>query len=251
LLWDTEQGLKKDAFGEAAGLIKRARKQFVSGAKEQVPEYAKGLEVLSGAHGREKAYEVGSKILTMPLDDFAAAVEKMSAGDKRAAALAAKNTLQSMAGNSPSGAYSVEGRMAYAPDLQKRLAMISPNAEAVRAASRRAADQVRTAQFIKPGTGSQTQLREMDAAWGFDVPTSKVGAIKALIDKVRAGVALTDAEREAIVRLSTMADRQPGVFIGAENVTGPETMGLLSLLSRPLPAVAGMASGQSQAVANR
>lgn len=247
LISDAETAGLKDAARSVAGEATAARKQFVAGAKEQVPEYAKGLEVLSGAHGREKAYEIGSKILTMPVDDFAAATAKMSNSDKRAAALAAKNAIQGLAGNSPSGAYSVEGRMAYAPDLQKRLAMLSPKADAVRTASRRAAEQARTAQFIAPNTGSQTFSRELDAAWGFDIPTSKVGIIRGILGKVRAGVSLTEAEREAIVRLATVGDKRvPGVFVGSENVTGPETAGILSLLSTRPPAIVGATIGQQQ-----
>lgn len=243
----------KDMARTASGEATALRNQFVSGVKAQSPEYAKGMEVLSGAHGRTEAYDIGSKILTMQKDDFAAAVAKMTESDKRAALLAAKNAMQAAAGNTAGGGYGVSGRLSYAPDVQERLALITPKADAIVTAARRTADQVRNAQFVAPNTNSQTFGRELDQAeFSGAIPTSKIGMIKALMDKIQSGISLTDAERLAIVRFSqAQPSASRGVFVGAEDITGPQTRGLLDFMALPSAQYIGAQAGVRQGTGNR
>lgn len=61
---------------------------------------------------------------------------------------------------------------------------------------------VRNSRFISPNTGSQTELRLQDAGL-LELPISKVGIIAHAWDKIKSASTLTEAERNALVRLGT------------------------------------------------
>jgi len=64
-------------------------------------------------------------------------------------------------------------------------------------------ESLNNARFIDPTTGSPTASRLGAEDLVDNIPTSVRGGLLAIINKVRRGATLTDAEREAIVRLST------------------------------------------------
>jgi hypothetical protein len=63
---------------------------------------------------------------------------------------------------------------------------------------------LRNARGISPNTGSQTALRSEEMALVDALPFGqKAGAVAWVVDKMRRGLSLTEAEKEAIVRLGT------------------------------------------------
>lgn len=64
-------------------------------------------------------------------------------------------------------------------------------------------DSLQNARFIDPSTGSQTASRLGAEQLVDNIPLSVQGGVMAIIKKAMRGATLTDAEREALVRLST------------------------------------------------
>lgn len=109
-------------------------------------------------------------------------------------------------------------------------------------------ERVSNARFVSPNTGSQTATRAVDDAMVDLPPLSKVGIAKALFDKLRRGVTLTDGERAALLELGTTIMR------GADDIprlpTTPQGMRLLgpqerARLARVLAAYEGAAAGSN------
>ncbi len=94
-------------------------------------------------------------------------------------------------------------------------------------------DRLRNARFIDPSTGSQTASRLGAEDLVSNIPSPTLGGLAALLSKIRRGVTLTDADREAIVRLSTM---RGNVTVPIPQSRAPQVSGRAAV---PLAGLAG------------
>lgn len=112
----------------------------------------------------------------------------------------AQARLQQEIGENPLNAL---GSLGYKTNQRARLAAMGAPADDIVAASRIEARRARTADFISPNTGSQSQLRATDLPEGIaSIPTTSMGWANKLMDfAFRRINAFTPAEFEAIVRM--------------------------------------------------
>lgn len=106
---------------------------------------------------------------------------------------------------------------------------------------------VQNARFIDPTTNSQTASRAMDESLvsGGNLPRSISGVVLSLIDRVRTGATLTDAERAAIVRLGS-GDATAGLntlqAIAAGRPADPRVAAILAQIGNASAGVSGQRS---------
>jgi len=159
---------------------------------------------ISGAIGDRNALEVGQGIMTSAGDQYAA---DFSGVGPRApiAQTSAARTLQGNIERPPEGATGVLNRIGTATQTGRNLSTTYGEQPAAdyRASIQNMVEQVNNARFINPNTGSQTSGRLTDESLVENLPQGKIGLIKWIVDKVRAGATLTDAEREVLVQVAT------------------------------------------------
>lgn len=106
---------------------------------------------------------------------------------------------------------------------------------------------VQNARFIDPTTNSQTASRAMDESLvsGGNLPRSISGVVLSLIDRVRTGATLTDAERAAIVRLGS-GDATAGLntleALAAGRPADPRVAAILAQIGNASAGVSGQRS---------
>jgi hypothetical protein len=104
------------------------------------------------------------------------------------------------------GATGALNRIASAPQQTENLTATfgQPTAQRYQQSIGNEISRLRNARGISPNTGSQTALRSEEMALVDALPFGqKAGAVAWVVDKMRRGLSLTEAEKEAIVRLGT------------------------------------------------
>jgi len=114
-------------------------------------------------------------------------------------------------------------------------------AEQYREAINQLVSQLNDARFISPNHGSQTALRLEDAGLIDAIPTSKAALLAKLVDAIKSGASITDAEREAIVRLGIAS---PADLMGLQ--IGPGLLDRVSPALRQLGASSSAQTGRGQ-----
>lgn len=110
----------------------------------------------------------------------------------------------------------------------------------------REVEKLQNARFINPNSGSQTAPRLLDEALVDLPPMSKVGLLKAAIDKIRRGTTLTDAEREALMSLGTRQIEAPANLPMIPEVKVPERL-MTPAMRQQLARVLASGEGARQA----
>ena len=114
-------------------------------------------------------------------------------------------------------------------------------AEQYREAINQLVSQLNDARFISPNHGSQTALRLEDTGLIDAIPTSKTALLAKLVDAIKSGASITDAEREAIVRLGIAS---PADLMGLQ--IGPGLLDRVSPALRQLGASSSAQTGRGQ-----
>lgn len=167
-----------------------------------VPGFDEARSTYRGYSRQLDALDEGRGVLNEVPDDFAATFDDLPAD---MGAVGGRQALEEAIGKPAEGATGTLNRIASSTNTGRNLETLYGEEVAgqYRDAIGREIDRVGNARFISPNTGSQTQLREADEALIDLPPTSKAGILKAIIDKARRGVTLTDEEREALLQLGT------------------------------------------------
>jgi hypothetical protein len=152
--------------------------------------------------------------------------------------------LQQQIGENP---FAAVNAMAYRPNMTERLnAMGAPTDDMVRSA-RIEAERARTADFISPNTGSQTQLRATDLEDMGGIPVTPYGIGQKLMDfAFRRANALTGPEMEALVRMGV----EPADIAALQQLAARNPERIPSVIKGLIGTQAGMqlnASGRPQA----
>jgi hypothetical protein len=172
------------------------------------PEQRAALEAarqqIGGAVADREAVGLGRSVLNASPDRLAA--DASGLGERQPLAqVGAARELEDVIGRPAENATGLLNRLATGTNPGRNLAEIFGPDEAARYrdAIGREIERVGNARFISPNTGSQTAPRAADDALIDLPPMSKIGILKAIVDKVRRGITLTDAEREALLQLGT------------------------------------------------
>jgi hypothetical protein len=211
-----------------------------------VPGFDKARSTYRGFSNQIDAVDAGKGVLNEVPDDFAGHFETLPVEH---GGIGGRQALEEAIGRPTEGATGTLNRIASSTNTRRNLSTLYGDEEAGRYADAigRETERVSNARFVSPNTGSQTQLRDVDDALIDLPPMSKLGIVKAIIDKVRRGVSLTDAERAALVEY------------GTTRVTGANDIPQLPERSQPLRLspeqrarmVAALSSGEGQAIGQR
>lgn len=226
----------RDAGGEAVragrGAMGRAlgdRARDMEAALVDVPGFDPARSTYRGFSQQLDALDEGAKVLNQVPDDFAATFAKLPVEQ---GGIGARQAIEEAIGKPTEGATGTLNRLATSTNAGRNLETLygADNAAHYRDAIGREIDRLSNARFVSPNTGSQTALREADDALVNLPPMTKAGVAKALFDKLRRGVSLTDAERKALMDLGTTILRSEGDIPAIP--TTPQAMRLLSPVQR-------------------
>jgi hypothetical protein len=185
----------------AAGLFDRARQ--IDEVLEEVPDLAPARQAYRDNTQRIQGLEMGQGAYSRSPDDIAAQLGAAPAA-RDTFGLGMARDIEGAIGRQGDGSTGLFNRLSSAPNATNALAQgFGPErAGQYQNALGQIVDRVRTARAIDPGFGSQTAQRGMDALIEGVAPISG-GLIAGVVRKLREGLALTDAEREIIVRYAT------------------------------------------------
>jgi hypothetical protein len=159
---------------------------------------------IASAVADRRALETGRGVMTTPTDQFRPSMTAIQ--DRRELAqTGAAGELVGMIERPPEGATGVLNRIGTATRARNNLSETFGQDAAAdyQAAIRNSVEQVQNARFINPNSGSQTAGRLADEELVASIPTSKLGLIATIVGKMRAGVSLTDQERQILVEIAT------------------------------------------------
>jgi plasmid stabilization system protein ParE len=161
-------------------------------------------EGIGGAVADRAAVGTGRGVLSASPDQFSA--EVAAAGERQPLArVGAVREIEDQIGRPREGATGLLNRLSTATNTGRNLEELFGPEEAARYrdAIEREVQRVNNARFVNPNDGSQSAPRLMDDALVDLPPMSKLGILRAIVDKIRRGASLTDAEREALMQLGT------------------------------------------------
>lgn len=159
---------------------------------------------IAGAVADRTAVEAGRQVMSAPSDQFA--VSMTGTGERRPLAqVGAAREIGSMIERPTEGATGILNRLSSSTRAKNNLAATFGDEPAAdyQSSIGNAVEQVQNARHINPNTGAQTAGRLADETLVENIPTSKAGLVKAILDKFRSGATLTDAERGELVKLAT------------------------------------------------
>lgn len=202
---DIGRGLYEKSPGMARGYRNRVRD--IDTALDQTPSLTEARGVQRDYHTQREAVDVGLTALRTPGDQYAAQIADLAGRSPSARGAAGVGHRQAIvdAIEAPAdGSTGVLNKLATSNRSTRNLeASFGPEAgQRFQAAVEREARRLQKGRQIEPNSGSQTQLRTMDEAL-VNVVTNG-GYLRAFVDWVRGATStLTQAEREAVVRLGT------------------------------------------------
>lgn len=176
---------------------------------------------IAGAVADRGALTAGRGVLNTTPDEYAAGVT--DAGSRQPLAqVGAARTIEDAIGRPTEGATGILNRIGTATNTGRNLSRTfgAKESDRFRQSIQNMVAQLNNARYINPNTGSQSAGRLFDAALVDvpDIPTSKTGVIMAILKKLGSGAALTDPEKEAIVRLATTQAGDRAIPIGPQIV---------------------------------
>jgi hypothetical protein len=196
--------------GLAEGL--RSRAQDLETALMDVPGFRTARDTYKGFSRQIEAVDGnpqrgvtgGRQLLMTSPDEYQAAVEADNPATAPLRMVGGRQALTDAIGAPAGNATGLLNRLATGTNTGRNLASTfgeNPAAD-YRASLSNLIDKTNTARSINPNTGSPTALRLSDEQL-VELPTSKAGVVKWIVDKFRSGATLTDAEREELVKLAT------------------------------------------------
>lgn len=214
-------------------LMGQSERSALTGARQQIAD----------AVADRGAVEAGRSVMRASPDQLAADVGAL--GDRRGLAqVGAAREIEDMIGRPPEGGTGLLNRLSSGTNPSRNLSAIFGDDEAARFqdAIGRELDRVANARFIDPNANSKTANVLLDQLAEFP-SMSKAAIAKALFDKLRRGVSLTEGERAALMEIGTSLVRSAADVPAIP--TTPQAMRLLSPRQRArLAAVLGAGQGQ-------
>lgn len=213
---------------------------------------AAGLQAARGtianAVGDREAIELGGGIMNSKSADFAAREGGVLDTRRPLLRTSAARGLEDSIERPVDGATGVLNRIAGSTRMDRNLtnAFGEQDAALYQDAIGREVQRMQNARFIDPEAGSKTASTLMDEALVDLPPMSKVGLLKAAIDKIRRGTTLTDAEREALMSLGTRQIEAPANLPMIPEVKVPERL-MTPAMRQQLARVLASGEGARQA----
>jgi hypothetical protein len=199
----SELAARNGAKDVSAGLL--ARKAALDTALDATPGLKTARSAYRQNQAQREAVDLGLGAYNAPSGIYTSKLLRavsIAPEARQAAGVGYRQSLTNSLERSPEGATGVANRIATSQQQGKNLATTFGDAPAQRYqnALRLETERVRNANFISPNTGSQTEPRLADAGL-LHIPASKHGLIQLVVNKLRAGLTVTPAERAEIVRL--------------------------------------------------
>lgn len=147
------------------------------------------------------ALEAGRGVLHKLPEDFSAGISSVDNARRSLSQVGAARDIEAAIGRPAEGSTGVLNRTATSPNVKRNLkeAFGESEADAFQAAIKAHIDQLANARFVSPNTNSQTAGKLEDMGLIDAIPTSKTGAIMAILSKLKNGISLTDVERKLLV----------------------------------------------------
>lgn len=196
------EGAAADQRGSlAAGL--RDRVDRLDGVLDDLPELRDARAAYRAASQRIEGVDLGAGAYSRSPGELTDQLTRSPAA-RDTFGLGLARDIEGAIGRQGDGATGLFNRLATAPNSRNALAQaFGPERGAqYQNALGQIVDRVRTARAIDPGFGSQTAQRGMDALIEGVAPISG-GILTGIMRKLNEGLALTDAEREIVVRYAT------------------------------------------------
>lgn len=227
----------------ASGL--KGREADIENALLDVPGFNTARNIHADYAKQIEAVDTGKKILNIKPEEFAAAISGMTGEGKAAAGVGARQALVDALGAPAEGSTGTLNRLATGTNPGRNLSAVFGD-DAASAYRSKLADEIsriENARFIDPRSGSKTASMMMDQEALGAIPKPTLWNIASLaLDKLRRGATLTDAERSALLNLST-GDAQAGASAVQPYLVGQQPW-LSSLLAPAIGRQAGAAAGQ-------
>jgi len=238
----------------ASGLFDRANE--IDAALEAVPGLQPARQTYRGMTAQDQALELGGSNAFNNPDEYIQALRDKIAmatpvdnpfpvsGDdiRGAAGVGLARDIERQIGAPTEGATGFLNKLSTGTNQRRVLEETFPGqAEQYREAINQLVSQLNDARFISPNHGSQTALRLEDAGLIDAIPTSKTALLAKLVDAIKSGASITDAEREAIVRLGIAS---PADLMGLQ--IGPGLLDRVSPALRQLGASSSAQTGRGQ-----
>ena len=238
----------------ASGLFDRANE--IDAALEAVPGLQPARQTYRGMTAQDQALELGGSNAFNNPDEYIQALRDKIAmatpvdnpfpvsGDdiRGAAGVGLARDIERQIGAPTEGATGFLNKLSTGTNQRRVLEETFPGqAEQYREAINQLVSQLNDARFISPNHGSQTALRLEDAGLIDAIPTSKAALLAKLVDAIKSGASITDAEREAIVRLGIAS---PADLMGLQ--MGPGLLDRVSPALRQLGASSSAQTGRGQ-----
>jgi hypothetical protein len=210
-----------------------SRQGSINEVLDEIPELAPARATYRGYQTALNASDAGLDALrptTRPAD-YARQLAEMEATSQAAAQTAQRTIPTAMegagvglrdqivntVGNMPEGSTGFLNRLGTARNPTEVLeATYGPAAKPFQEDINRYVQSLQNARFIDPGTGSQSYSRIAAEDLVDPLPQGKTQMIMGLVNRIRRGATLTDAEREAIVRMSTQPLSPNGIPISVD-----------------------------------
>lgn len=238
----------------ASGLFDRANE--IDAALEAVPGLQPARQTYRGMTAQDQALELGGSNAFNNPDEYVQALRDKIAmatpvdnpfpvtGDdiRGAAGVGLARDIERQIGAPTEAATGFLNKLSTGTNQRRVLEETFPGqAEQYREAINQLVSQLNDARFISPNHGSQTALRLEDAGLIDAIPTSKTALLAKLVDAIKSGASITDAEREAIVRLGIAS---PADLMGLQ--IGPGLLDRVSPALRQLGASSAAQTGRGQ-----
>lgn len=244
-----------EAFGSSLQAFGRRNPQL--GSLLVRPEQTAGVQLaqarIANAAADRAAAQTGQDVLSAMPDTYAADAATLE-GRRPLAQIGAVRQVQNQVGKPAAGASGLLNRIETGPNIGQNFeALFGPQeAQNYRAAVGREVEKLQNARFIAPNSGPKTANLILDALVNppADLPVTKLGIIRAIWDKIRSGATLTDAEREAMLRIATTPVRTSADVPDVPLLNG-QTRKLISATqrarySRALAGAAGAATARAR-----
>lgn len=176
-------------------------------ALDQTPGLQEARGQYRGYSERIRGIDLGQTAINTPSSEYASQVGRLATpGGQEAVGVGHRQAIIDAIQRPAEGSTGALNRLSTSEQQRQNLTTsFGPDvASRFQAGISNEARRLQNARFISPNTGSQTALRTADASLVESLPIEgKVGLIKTIWNTIRQGDILSDAEREAIVRLGT------------------------------------------------
>ena len=188
----------------AGGL--NARAQDLNAGLDAVPGLRDARSNYRGFSQAIEAVDVGQRLLKDAPDTFAAGLADANPQALQAAQVGARQALADALGQR-ANASPVLRQIAFAPNARRNLVALFGEDEAGKfiEAARLNLNRGENANFMAPNTGSQTASRQQDSNVLMNVFNAVRNPAQALMERIAAGLTLTDAEAASLVRTGLLS----------------------------------------------